>query len=130
MAMSYISVASLAQTFVAIICFSMNTVITYTPFMLIVLGICCTALRVQSAPNPNTADVLSAIMAEVELVPKTPDWSRFCGRLPNLVRRLILASPCCGIHGSMFALHAMNVPTDSVANYDLDDTYRYFSRNI
>ena len=99
---------------------------SYLPFMLIVLGICSTPpLRVDSTPNPNTADVLSAIMAEVELVPKTPDWSRFCGILPNLGRRLILASPCCGIHGSMFALHAMNVPTDSVANYDLDDTYRY-----
>ena len=25
----------------------------------------------------------------------------------------------------MFALRAMNVPTDSVLNYGLDDTYRY-----
>ena len=110
---------------------SMGTISAYLAFMLIVLGICCTALRVDCTTNPNTADVLSAIKAKVELVPGTPvpgtpDCSRFCGMVPSLGRRLILASPCCGIHGSMFALQAMNVHTDSVANYVLDDTYRYF----
>ena len=60
---------------------------------------------------------------EVAQTPETPNWQEFFSKLPPLGRKLRLAYPCCGIHGSMAAMHSMGVATDSVNTFDLDDRY-------
>ena len=65
----------------------------------------------------------SLIVQEVEQTPATPDWQRYFPQLPALSRRLRLASPCCGVHGSMAAMQSMGVAADSVNTYDLDERY-------
>ena len=75
--------------------------------------------------SPNSDELLVAIQGEVDLTPNVPNWSEFVAELPSLGRRLIMASPCCGIHGSFHALKSMGVPTDSVFTYDLERGYKF-----
>ena len=75
---------------------------------------------------PNTAEALAAIQQQVDVTPAALNWADYFPRLPNLGRRLRVASPCCGIHGSMEALRIMGVGADSVLTYDLDSRYKYY----
>ena len=72
----------------------------------------------------DTGEERLQILREVNLVPAVPDWADFIEELQPLGRRLVLASPCCGIHGSFHALASMKVPADSVLTYDLHSGYR------
>jgi hypothetical protein len=63
-----------------------------------------------TAPVRATDD---ATEAEVAAMPSIPPWNTFFPELPDLGRRLIVASPCVGINGCSHALKEMGVPADS-----------------
>ena len=57
--------------------------------------------------NTDTSEEQLQILMEVNLVPAVADsidWADFIEELQPLGRQLVLASPCCGIHGSFHAL--------------------------
>ena len=72
---------------------------------------------------PNSAEVLAGINEDIKNTPALPRWADYFPPLPALNRRLRLASPCCGIHGSSFACEAMGVATESNNIWDLEDGY-------
>ena len=97
-------------------------------FFLLAFGfICVVPVCGVPAVCPNTAEALAAIQQQVDVTPAALNWADYFPRLPaNLGRRLQVASPCCGIHGSMEALRIMGVGADSVLTYDLDRRYEYY----
>ena len=72
---------------------------------------------------PAVAMQVNNLEADIGKLPSTPDWSQYCPRIPDLGRRLRLASPCVGIHGSGYAMKALGIPTDSTHIYDLEAGY-------
>ena len=61
---------------------------------------------------------------EVEMTPPPPDFSKYFEALPQLGRKVVVASPCIGISGSGHAFHQMH--TGAIYNnvFDLEPRYR------
>ncbi len=98
---------------------------SYMVPLLLLASLACLSL-VTATPPPNSPEQLEQIQREIDLTPPAEDFSRFFEALPALPRRLRIASPCCGIHGTSHALKILNTEADSVLTYDLDASYRYY----
>jgi hypothetical protein len=69
-------------------------------------------------------DGLQSMQEQVRMCPQVPDFTQYFDRVPNLGRRLRIAAPCVGVHGCGHALHdMMQVPSDTINVYDLDEAY-------
>ena len=88
--------------------------------------LCLCLLRALGTLPPNTGEILQQIQDEVARTPSVPVFADFFPALPPLRRRLKIASPCCGIHGTSHAMQIMKIGADSVLTYDLEDNYRYY----
>ena len=56
--------------------------------------------------------------------PEVENLSSFFTAVPNLGRRLRIASPCIGVHACGYALDYMHVPYDTINAYDLEASYK------
>ena len=90
------------------------------PFFLVVVSLLCGT----SHSAVTDAEDIATLEHAIAQTPPLPDWSQFFPALPSLGRRVQIASPCCGIHGTVQAMVAMNVGADSCNTFDLDDSYR------
>ena len=79
------------------------------------LCICC--LMVTISPSSCT------MADDIQGTPPVLAWSQFIKPLPELGRRLRIAAPCVGIHGSGHACQQMSVDFDSVNVFDLQKSY-------
>ena len=70
-----------------------------------------------------TYHAFATLEEEVALCPCAPDFTPFFQKIPNLGRRLRVASPCVGVHSCGHAMKTMGVLADSINVYDLDQGY-------
>ena len=71
----------------------------------------------QAHPDLLTVD------EEIAQTPATIDFAQFIPKLPTLARKLRVASPCVGIHGSAYAFDSMGTACDYNNIYDLEQGY-------
>ena len=89
--------------------------------MLLICLCCIDAMMLRTAP-PH-ADDIASLQQMIDKTPAKPDLSKLVEPIMSLGRRLRLACPCIGIHGSGEALLAMSAETDSLLCYDLESGY-------
>jgi hypothetical protein len=61
---------------------------------------------------------------KIRMCPAVPDFTQFFAQVPNLGRRLRVASPCMGVHACGHALECMGVPSDTINAFDLEEGYQ------
>lgn len=66
---------------------------------------------------------LAEVDSDIEHTPRLPPWTSYFDTMPTLCRKLRVASPCIGIHGSGFAFQEMSVASEYCNVFDLECGY-------
>jgi hypothetical protein len=61
---------------------------------------------------------------QIALCPPLADLSPFFEKIPDLGRKLRIATPCIGLHTAGYALSDLGIEHEAINGFDLEDSYR------